>query len=659
VIDSKFHVEINGKKYTLAEDAEGAHYQWRREPLRAPTNGFVLGDTGKFNLRPDLLQWNLTDWSGGEGYLVFDNEESNTYNISHRLDPSVPGELRLAKAVVVLNDSTGSAQMDESGTIETAREDLFFIIDNSAIGGNNDGILTWDKANLRWGARDSDALAPLGPTSVTRSAGNARYVFFGADDAGGSMRLIRYDGTDFTVFGSETSWEALEVGGPIKGQMYVLGTNSGDLFFQVLEFDLTDTPVATGTVLYTSGDGVVDTTAFSPKAAVGPNRLYFSALIQPNTSALYEVTPTTAAAPGFVEEVYRSNGLQIETLFYLAGFIFILGQFKGKTAIFYFDTVERTIGVVYTQPESRVFVSPGTSVFFDFPIAAAYDGSQEGFTAHFLHASGPTEDGTEISFMTLNALTGAVYGGPVWSAGTQSGGFPQAYLVSSSGVIVFNGGLFAAVRYNTSGPTILNRTLRVTDNYDTVMGYLDSTINDFGLVDEKVLMSFTLITEKLPAGNTVVIKYQLDQNDVWLIAGTMSTTGATEETFLVSTDSTTRTFRNLQIRIELDSDSGSETPVVRSVRALATVVQGVKLWSLILNASDELGAMQNRAWDGATLIENITTAASNNAVVAFKDGYTNRKPGSYREYDVVIDDVTVVNDRPGEGTIQVTLREVI
>ena len=68
MIDSKFHVEIDGEPYRLAESAEGQHHNVRGEPLRPPNAVTVQGESSqKFQPRPEVMLWTWTDWSAGEG----------------------------------------------------------------------------------------------------------------------------------------------------------------------------------------------------------------------------------------------------------------------------------------------------------------------------------------------------------------------------------------------------------------------------------------------------------------------------------------------------------------------------------------------------------------------------------------------------------------
>jgi len=655
VIDSKFPVELNGKKYTLAEDAEGAHYQWRREPLRAPTNGFVLGDTGKFTLRPDLLQWSITDWSGGEGVHSFDLETSNGYSLGYNIDPfSVYGTLRLsqhytAETGITFDQSVMAIGLDKVWLValDQAGADALVYYYNFAtnifvLDGTDTSTTSDAGAREAWG--DSDGL------------------YFG----GRISDIIKWSGSAFT--GHTTSgWQVV---GSVGGYLYSTAPASTGL--QVYEQSLGAT--GSGTLIFTILEAKNAANLGLPlfwDGIAGQNALYIVATPTLFETVIYRVEPTTAAGPGFGHELVRVPGFRGLVPLYNLGLLYVVGFMGNIPAIFYYDEVDGSLGLVY-QNTRRPIAHAQTPNRNLQEVGGGY--GAEFSKNHFILMGGPSDNnGTSWTLMTLDAVSGGVAGGTVINVGTvASANVTELINWNSFGgnglgrhsVVYFKGDIFVDISRTQDTATPApgqSKVFRLRKNtYTDNLGIMESSVNDFGLLSEKVLTSITLITEPLPNASSITVKYQIDQDGVWLTAGTFTTNAGTEETFILSTDSITRRFRNLQLRVELDNGNvTTETPVIRAIRVFCTVVEGVNTWSLILNASDELGAMQNRAWGGATLIENITTAASNNAVVAFKDGYTNRKPGSYREYDVVIDDVTVVNDRPGEGTIQVTLREVI
>src|SRR3990167_5853737 len=156
VINGYHHVTLNGVNYRLAEDAEGEHYKQRRAPLRLQTATVVQGVAGKFQLRPDLLEWQLTDWSGGEGALIYDSDTTDRYFESHNVDPLTdPGKLQLAKGYETTLDSAGVAQ-----TLS-----LFLTKGRALLHGfdvDNDEVYVWTDATARWGVGVTNSEAGFG-----------------------------------------------------------------------------------------------------------------------------------------------------------------------------------------------------------------------------------------------------------------------------------------------------------------------------------------------------------------------------------------------------------------------------------------------------------------------------------------------------------------
>lgn len=636
MIDSKFHVELGGKKYTLAEGDEGAHYQRKREPLRAPSNGYVAGEINRFNLRPDILEWALTDWSGGEGQLIFDGaaENANKYLIGYNIDPFAQyGTLRLSPDWEETQLSSGGP-MASSLWMARAADVLL-----GAPRGVADTIYQWDPTTDTW-----DVFTDASINTASTPIGTGTYLYY---IEGGSLDVNRVNAT---TPGAATQWNTdanpFRIAGPIRSYLYGLfGAQQ-----EIREMPTTGTPPVASTAIYTITDRL---TTNDPVFAPGKNRLYLATLYENDGSILHQIVPTIGSAPGFGLEVARFSGFRISGLFYLLGFVYMLGKMGDKLVVMYFDETQDSFGVItdFAGQRPAATIAP----FFGRDIGpdnGSYVG--RGFQAKFILHGGATGNEDEWQIMTLDAITGGIAGGTVILWDVSAGGTGNVLVPQ---VAEFENDVFASFdRVSSSAPRVL-RTIGGT--YTTQTGRMDSSIYDFGLIDEKILTSITLHTDALPAGNTVAVKYQLDQDGSWLTAGTHTTTGAEESIFNISTGSQTRSFKNLQIRLELTTDSTAETPVVRAVRARAAVVKGVRTWTLILNASDELGEMQNRNWSGETLITNITAAGDANQVVTFKDGYSSRRAGQFTSYDVVIDEYTVVAQPAGEAVIHVSLREVL
>ncbi|KKK56166.1 hypothetical protein LCGC14_3067260, partial [marine sediment metagenome] len=325
------------------------------------------------------------------------------------------------------------------------------------------------------------------------------------------------------------------------------------------------------------------------------------------------------------------------------GFVYISGRMGADIVVVYYDETNETFGVLVDLKERTGAQMVSSTTWW----TATAEGVQ-GFIAAFASLTGPDNEDDQVTIIKSSQVTGGVASGTVHDSGTilRNGINPS--------LVWFDGELFWADDISTA-PRIVRFH---KDEFTTNIGVMESSVIDFDITDDKVLLSLKLVTEPLPAATQVVVKYQIDQDGTWLTAGTHSTDTATEKEFIISTSSTTRTFRNLQLRLEL-TGTASVTPVVSSLRVFATVVKGLRFWNLILDCSDEMGALQDRAWDGEKLIDNIETAGDSGDVVAFKDGYHSLRPNDFNAHDVIVDDYDIVMDRPGEGAAHVRLREVI
>ncbi|MCI0526003.1 MAG: hypothetical protein L0Y56_00925, partial [Nitrospira sp.] len=196
------------------------------------------------------------------------------------------------------------------------------------------------------------------------------------------------------------------------------------------------------------------------------------------------------------------------------------------------------------------------------------------------------------------------------------------------------------------------------DKY-TKSSFAISPWHDFDLADEKLFTSLTLSCEALPADWTVYVDYAKNGSTSWTNVITYTTDGGTGTRTNVSTDSSTIEFQTLSIRIRMVYDgAGIPTtyPVVLGIDVRAMVVQHVKTWTLLMSLSDDKSG--NQGHSGARKTTNIKTAGALGMVLDFKDGYVSHVPGVYTQHDVVIDSYSIVGSTPGEGVVQVVLKEI-
>jgi hypothetical protein len=125
----------------------------------------------------------------------------------------------------------------------------------------------------------------------------------------------------------------------------------------------------------------------------------------------------------------------------------------------------------------------------------------------------------------------------------------------------------------------------------------------------------------------------------------------------VSTASSNVEFGTIQFKVTFDAGNTStvQWPRLTSMEAHAQMNQKFRSQDLLLKCTDEDSQAQHRALRGANQIDNVQTLGLTAVPVEFLDGYTNRDPGKYDTYDVVVDDFRIILDRPGEGVAWVRL----
>lgn len=637
MITSYHHVEINGVKYRLAEDAEGDHYRQNRQPLRLQTGAVVQGVENKFQLRQDLLEWQLTDWSGGEGQLSFDSEDANRYFEGHNIDPfDEPGKLKLARGFEETTDEL-DATLTDTLQVAKGRGNLW------GASPTVNELREWDNTNGRWGS-----------AVVNGEAGFAGGAWHGKGILGDELKLYlkeldqfaiwTYDGSSFvehsTDFGVSTGDGSLA---QLAGNIYIL--DPGGFDEGVKEISKSATPPVTSTFILDLSESGIDGNGNQNILASGNNRVY---AVQRNhdRSIIWRITPSTAASVGFGEEILRQEGLAIDSVWFHMGVLFMAGRV---------GTVgnERTQVILYLRG-SEVGVLANLRPNIDTAGRIVATEAQEFETAYFLAQYGPGDGTYEWTLFEADLISGAVAGTTVIDL-QDTANQPQM-LVSHNGEQFFGTTNDDASTYART-IRVLNDGTRVDTS--TVTARLDSAVHDFGVVDEKILLSIRLMTEPLPTNSSVEIQYQLNQDGVWTSAGTYSADSGTGTTFTISSSGDVKTFRNLQLRLILDNGgTTTDTPVILSVSTRATVSAGLKLWDLLLDVADDEGEAGGERTSGSDKIANVETVGDADTVVEFKDGYQNREVGQFESFDVVMDEYSIDLNRPQEGTAFVRLRQV-
>ncbi len=618
-------ITLNGLDYRLDKSGEGQHYLRSHQPLRPPNAQLVQGENGQFQLRPDILQWAWTDWSGGENQIKFDFSNAGRAYLLQNVNPfRRRGELSLGYKATLAQDSTGSSDFAVPGTLVKAYGSLFLV--GSAV----DDIFEWDGTKFGAAGDITTATAASDPNS---SVGDQEYLFVHEKSttkihrrtAGGTWSNHNDQcGLTGEVLMAELGpniyvWE------PLSGKVYEISkatANTADA-----ETEIHNVPISSSV----NADQIL--------FAAGDNRLYLAVPINGET-LIHEIIPSSAAGTGFGLELSRIEGMTAEALFYSGGTIFVSGYDTKPD-----DSVGPDRQIFYIDPEGTYGTLGSVRGFTDtngpstlYPVPA---GGRLALSAFALPGTWESESSTQVrmSLFEIDQVSGGL------AMVASDGGHLSANEQATS-LVYFEGKYLAALATKTIywEPNVVD---------DAEAGYAISPANDFGIAGEKILEKLEVICDPLPASTVVSLGYQLD-GGAWTDASTVSTTGAVGGALQISTDSTTKTFRSLKLRVKL-APAGGAAPTIKAVNAFARVNRRLRVWDLILDLADDSAA----GYNGAKLIANLA-AIGENTVVAFVDRYLShdhRVGGT--SLDVIVDSLQLNLTQPGEGQAFIRLIEVL
>jgi hypothetical protein len=634
VIDGQYHVKLNGVLYRLAEGAEGQHYTRIAEPLRPPNSVVVQGEGRQdlFQVRPDVLLWSITDWSGGEGQIKFNPQSPSRHSLLHNVDPfSRPGQLLPGPHFEETLDNAGATWDDAKTRLlpvgRTGKLTAVVVDDTS------EQQYEWNDATDRWSAAVTIPTVTDTPDWDGVDADDQNLYYF--DSATG--HTYRYNGSTSTRMNSS--------GSALNPRDYITIRELGNYVFLIRPYsykvwELVKT--ASGSTAYSElevgpeAHGNTDVLQ-AWQVAKGDNRLYVMLTGLDGFTRVHEIVPPTAGGSGYGREIARFAGFHGTSIWVHNGTIFVGGWVVGE------QKNQRTI--LYYIPGGDY----GTLGYVRDPLDEDIDGRIAG-----------TDDGANLLTNSF-VITDSTINPRVFHVDIKSGGFAQIGEIDSSGVAVqppvtWKGEIFVSSIDGTTKRIWRGRR----DRFTTLDSYTVSPWHDFGLVDEKILSSIRIALETLPADWSVRVSYALDGASAFTVAGTYSTSGGTGTRISVSNQSSTANFRSCRIKTEfIWTGAGVPTaaPILNSVEVRAQVSQPQPGWRLLLDLADDLaGAVGQEA--GSKKIDNLVALGGSRSAFEFQDGYTHRDPDQYDEFDVVMDSYALVLGRPGEGFAEVVLREV-
>jgi len=587
----------------------------------------------KYNLRDDLMVWTISDWSGGEGQIKLGWDTGNRHWRLNCVEVfEYPGKLMPGPHVELCVGSDGATPLAISAGLAAGAGKLWALDQNAAF------MYEWDPANKKFKA----GVANGGTYGACAGVGgHAKYVIFKENE---NDNIWKHTGTVATKINDDTSCTGPGTNVYRMGHYaYTYQQATG----RVWEIDLeADSFPAQSVMLYDPKWDDPDNQILQgwSMACPGDNCLYTVMSWSSGLCVVSEITPTTAAGPGFGKEIMRVTGFIGESIWFHSGIIYVAG---------YEDTTNRySRQVLYLMPSGE-FGTLGP-LRQDDNIDSVCGGPHAARTLDFgMCAAGATTAATKPTLFLTSAITGGqcVYGyASVYTGAANSR--PQS-------ICAFDGEYFFST---LKGVATKNIFRTVTGKYEAANAYAISSWHDFQMIDDKVLESIRLHTEAMPADWNVVLSYAVDGSTSFTTAGTYTTDGGTGTTYIVSTSAAPKVFRSLQLKVVF-TYTGAGVPTTRPVvlaveaRASAAGSKGPTVWKLLLDCADDVSQEGSQSFSGYDKINNLLTAYALN-VVELKDGYRSDIPAVYTTHQVVLDEYTLDIEKPGEGQALVTLREV-
>jgi len=620
-------ITLNGQDYKLDESGEGEHYKRSHQPLRPPNAQLVQGVSGKFQLRPDLLQWSWTDWSSGENQIKINPSNGGRAYLLQNVNPfRRRGELSLGYKASLAQDSTGASDFAVPGTLVKAYGSLFHV------SSSGDDVYEWDGS--KFGAAETITSATVG-SDPNSAVGDQEYLFVHET---GTTKIHRRDsGGTWTNHNDQCGLTGEVILVELGAYVYVYEPLSGKVYeISKLTANTADPEVEIHNVPINSA---VNCDQWLMVA--GDNRVYLAVSINGETY-IHEIVPSSAAGTGFGSELSKVPGITAEALFYSGGTVFFIGYDTLPDAsvgpdrqVFYVDPQ----GTYGTLGSVRGYTATnGPSSLYPVPAAGRLALSAFALPPNWLEASA-TSTGQMMGLFEIDQISGGMA-----AVGGDTGRLVASPAEQATSLVWYGDKYFASLATKH-----LYWEPNVPDTFSGG-GTAVSPANDFGLAGEKILEKIEIVCDPLPATAGISVGYQLDGGS-WVNTLLVTTTGATGAALQVSTDSTTKTFRSMKLRTTL----APPNPIVKSIDAFARVNRRLRVWDLIIDLADD-----TRAGHGGAKLLTKLSAISENSVVAFVDKYLSHDDtDGGTSLDVIVDSLNFVLDRPGEGQAHIRLVEVL
>src|SRR3990170_1117448 len=661
MLASSGHVSIGGVEYLLAVD-EDPHYHHRFESLFAPTSA-IAGEIAKEQIRPEKLLWAITDWSGGEGALIFYPQDPTSYDIGSLINATTRGKLTTRPArdrdLVARTGANATTEKRPAGTSAYA---------NAFIAWEDNIITSTD--TLAWTSAQDVSPAGSGHSWGDAISDGTNAAFLPADSFSATIPVVSADisTTTWLDANSGAGPDGVVVGAVLDGVPYTWALDASGILKLYKKAAVMDSVAAwDATTVYTTGFEPAGTwgTNYWTSATAAETSLFVSYASRTHTFVFESrndvVRPFWVSPPGF-------SG---KKLVYSSGMLFILGNNasasgKKHAGIWAIPLVTRSPLFIAAPRQHKnteiTDLSVGCPAWGSTIVAGdavsgkifLYDIEKDALHLFDDLVNGGVGGGVDFVSGTDRIAFLAMHGtrlfGATWEPSTGAGTSLQVFSYAD---------LIPANR----------------DAAQAISSTLETAEWDFGLPMElKALIGFyttfeitdATTTSGLIANSRIKVSYSIDggaYTDLTAITSATTPTGAKGRVFQqVSSGSATKKFTRLKVKVTLDNNSQAVAPpILLGVTAEAQPLAYAETWELVVRTEDEdsnerPGSRQNV---GSFLRDNLEDLATNKNIVTFLDGYRYKQNNTYTTHTVTVEDPIDIIDRPGEGKTRLRLRAIV
>ncbi len=609
------HVEIGSQVYRVLEDEDafGSRGYVHMRPSVHVARSDVGGDPAQENLSQDLWVWSLTEFSGGEGRIVFNPLELGPPHFRKTdggIDVRTPGHFRLMPTMSV----TTTPSSPRLVSLGTGNDVWAYHFD-----GTNTDIYRWNFSTNAF----SQVLANAFAGEVGSGTNTDKYNYVANRESATAYSIWQHDAAAATKY---TATHTFCAGIAFAAdRLYAL---FDDGLYEITPDLTTGLPLAKDSADFQR----VATFKFTWSTQTAD----FRQLVTSVGNGVRFLTVPDGGAPTVWEYSQGAtqrrwpvpSGFQPSCIFHY-GVTFIGGRFTQR--------------VTSGPPKTRA------ALLF-------IDGNDQLRFLTYLRYEDPADE--HVAYMAADgAFVYALQGNRLWVYDFTTGGITLDSTVGASSpsntrsVVVMDTKKWVAIE---------GQGVSVSANsYPTSVQYLYSPIWDFGVSDrDKTLTEIQVVTAALPSNTSVQVDYQVNENGTWTSAGAASTSGSTHTWDLISSTQTV-TFRTIQWRVGIRSTTGgANTPEVRSVSVKAFVNDYTEQFILTLALDDDERSRGGRARTGRDKARDLLTLVQDRTAVQFRDHYASRVEGDTDTYTVVVTDPIVELDSDGQGRARVTLKVV-